>query len=371
MVSVSNHERICSHTLTSPSDAPVVGFPPRGKQDRNVLAKTAAKKSMAPKIFVTQPIPKKALARLREHGSVELNADSAHILTKPELMAALARNDYLFCLLHDIVDAELINSSPNLKLIASMAITPAGVDVKAATARRIPVTTVSPIVTEATADLHWALLLAVARRVVEGDRALRSGIFPGSQSLHFMGSEVNGKTLGIVGLGSVGEAVVRRAHGFAMRVLYTKRHRLDQAREVELGVEYRGLHELLRESDFVSINAALSRETVHLISERQLGLMRPTAYLVNTARGPIVDEKALVRALEEKRIAGAALDVYEREPMVEPGLINLPNVVLTPHLGSAARDTRERTAVIVVENIVAVIEGRQPPNIFNPEIYEK
>ncbi len=326
---------------------------------------------MTPKIFVTQPIPEKALARLREHGSVEVNADSAHIITKPELMAAIKRNDYLFCLLHDTVDAAVISANPNLKLIASMAITPAGVDVKAATARRIPVTTVAPIVTEATADLHWALLLAVARRVVEGDRALRSGVFPGSQSLHFLGGEVNGRTLGIVGLGAIGEAVARRARGFGMRILYTKRRRLDEAREAALGVEYRSMDDLLSESDYVSINASLSPETLHLIGERELRRMRPSAYLVNTARGPIVDEKALVKALEGKRIAGAALDVYEREPMVEPGLINLPNVVLTPHLGSAARETRERAAAIVVENILAVIEGRRPPNIFNPEIYEK
>jgi len=326
---------------------------------------------MAPKIFVTQPIPEKALARLREHGSVELNTDSAHIITKPELIAALRHNDYLLCLLHDTVDAAVISANPNLKLIASMAITPAGVDVKAATARRIPVTTVAPIVTEATADLHWALLLAVARRVVEGDRALRSGVFPGSQSLHFLGGEVNGRTLGIVGLGAIGEAVARRARGFGMRILYTKRRQLDEAREAALGVEYRNLNELLSESDFVSIHVSLSPQTVHLIGERELRRMRPSAYLVNTARGPIVDEKALVKALEEKRIAGAALDVYEREPMVEPGLINLPNVVLTPHLGSAARETRERAAAIVVENILAVIEGRRPPNIFNPEIYEQ
>ena len=324
---------------------------------------------MAPRIFVTQPIPEKALAQLREHGSVELNSDSTHILTKPELVAAIKRNDYLFCLLHDTVDAEVIGANPNLKLIASMAITPAGVDLKAATARRIPVTTVAPIVTEATADLHWALLLAVARRVVEGDRALRSGVFPGSQSLRFLGGEVNGRTLGIVGFGVIGEAVARRARGFGMRILYTKRRRLDEAREAALGVEYRSLDDLLSESDFVSINAALSPETVHLIGERELRRMRPSAYLVNTARGPIVEEKALVKALEEKSIAGAALDVYEREPRVEPGLINLPNVVLTPHLGSAARETRERAAAIVVENILAVIEGRRPPNLYNPEVY--
>jgi glyoxylate reductase len=326
---------------------------------------------MAPRAFLTQPIPESALARLRKIAEVELNPDSTHIITKPELMAALRYNDYLVCLLHDRVDAEVINASPNLKLIASMAITPAGVDVAAATARGIPVTTISPLVTETTADLHWALLLAVARRIVEGDRALRSGIFPGGQSLHFIGGEVNGKTLGIVGLGAIGEAVARRARGFNMRILYTKRRRLDEARETALGVEYRNLDRLLGESDFVSVNAALSPETIHLIGARELRLMRPSAYLVNTARGPIVDEKALVRALEEKRIAGAALDVYEHEPVVEPGLVGLPNVVLTPHLGSAGLDTREKVAGILVDNAIAVIEGRRPPNLYNPEIYEK
>ena len=189
--------------------------------------------------------------------------------------------------------------------------------------------------------------------------------------MHFVGGEVNGKTLGIVGLGAIGEAVARRARGFGMRILYTKRRRLDKAREAALGVEYRSLDDLLKESDFVSINAALSRETIHLIGYRELCLMRSSAYLVNTARGPIVDEMALVRVLGEKRIAGAALDVYEREPLVEPGLINLPNVVLTPHLGSAAIDTRDRVADIVVDNITAVIEGRKPPNLYNPEIYDK
>jgi len=325
---------------------------------------------MAAKIFITQPIPEKALARLQAVAKVELNPDSTHIITKSELIGGLKRNNYLVCLLHDRVDAETIDASSDLKLIASMAITPAGIDVVAASARRIPVTNIPPFVTEATADLHWALLLAVARRVVEGDRALRSGIFPGSQSIHFVGGEVNGKTLGIVGLGAIGEAVARRAKGFSMRILYSKRRRLDQSKEAALGVEYRSLNDLLKESDFVSINAALSPDTLHLIGDRELRLMRPSAYLINTARGPIIDEKALVRALEEKRIAGAALDVYEREPLVERGLIGLPNAVLTPHLGSAALDTRERVAGILVDNVIAVIEGRRPPNIYNPEIYE-
>ncbi|MBI2528492.1 MAG: D-glycerate dehydrogenase [Candidatus Rokubacteria bacterium] len=324
---------------------------------------------LTPGIFVTQPIPDGALARLRALGRVEINPDPLHMVTKPELSAALQRNQYLVCLLHDRVDAEIIGQSARLRAIASMAITPAGVDVAAATARRIPVTTIPPLVTEATADLHWALLLAVARRVVEADQGLRAGLFPGSQSLYYVGGEVHGKTLGIVGLGRIGEAVVRRAHGFGMRVLYTKRQRLAPQREAALGAEFRSLDALLAESDFVSIHVALAPETVHLIGAPELARMRPSAYLVNTARGPIVDEAALVAALERKQIAGAALDVFEHEPRVEPGLVALPNVVLTPHLGSAARDTRECIAGIVADNVAAVIEGRRPPNLHNPEIY--
>ncbi|MEK7839523.1 MAG: NAD(P)-dependent oxidoreductase, partial [candidate division NC10 bacterium] len=241
-------------------------------------------------IFVTQPVPESAAARLRGLGAVEMNPDPLHMVTKAELTAALQRNEYLVCLLHDRVDAEVIAASPRLRLIASMAITPAGVDVAAATARRIPVTTIPPLVTEATADLHWALLLAVARRVVESDRGLRAGLFPGSQSVYFVGGEVHGKTLGIIGLGRIGEAVVRRAQGFGMRVLYTKRQRLAPEREATLGAAYRSLDDLLRESDFVSVHVALTPDTVHLIGPRELGLMRPSAFLVNTARGPIVDE---------------------------------------------------------------------------------
>jgi len=324
---------------------------------------------MPPAIFVTQPIADGALARLREVGAVELNPDPLHIITKPELLAALPRTEYLVCLLHDRIDAEVIAAGPRLKLIASMAIIPAGVDVAAATARRIPLTTIPPLVTEATADLHWALLLAVARRVVEADHGLRSGVFPGGQSAHFVGADVHGQTLGIVGFGRIGEAVARRARGFGMRILYTKRHRLEATAEAALGLTYAGLDDLLRASDFVSVHAALSAETVHLIGARELSLMRPSAFLVNTARGPIVDEKALVDALRSGTIAGAGLDVFEQEPRVEPGLLGLPNVVLTPHLGSAARGTRERIAAIVADNVVAVIEGRRAPNVYNPEVY--
>src|SRR5207244_7963690 len=226
-----------------------------------------------------------------------------------------------------------------------------------------------PIVAEATADMHFALLLAAARRVVEADAALRGGLFPGSQSLHFAGAFVHGKTIGIIGFGGIGRAIARRARGFDMTVLYTKRSRISEAEERELAVSYAGLDELLQRADFVSVSCALTPQTRHLVGARELSLMKSGAILVNTARGPVVDETALAGALTAGRIAGAALDVYEDEPRVHPGLLPLRQVVLAPHLGSAVVELRERMAHVVVDNIQAVIEGRRPPNLYNPEVY--
>ena len=324
---------------------------------------------MSPRVFISQPIPAGALARLRALAEVEVGGDASRILPRAELMERLRGADALFHLMHDAVDAEMIAAAPRLRLIASMAIAPATVDVAAATARRIPVTTIPPIVTEATADLTFALLLAVARRVVEADAALRRGLFPGSQSHHFAGAAVHGKTLGVVGLGRIGRAVARRARGFDMTVLYTKRSRLPDGEERELSLDFAALDDLLARADFVSVHSAFTPETRHLIGARELSLMKPTAILVNTARGPVVDEAALVSALEARRIAGAGLDVFEEEPRVHPGLLSLASVVLTPHLGSAVGELRERMAHVVVDNIEAVLRGERPPNLYNPEVY--
>ena len=326
---------------------------------------------MRPRVFVTQPIPASAMRRLRDIADVEWNDDDTHIMTRQELAAAARAHDVLFCLLSDRVDADVIAANPSLRMIATMKITPTDVDVVAATSRRIPVTVVPPIVTEATADLHFAILLAVARRVIEGDRLVRKGVFPGAQSMHLVGAGVCGKTIGLVGGGGrIGKAVAKRARGFSMRTLYWGPRRIPQSDERTLGLAYAPLDTLLAESDFVSLHPPLKPETIHLIGARELSLMKPSAFLVNTARGPIVDEKALVDALLAKRIAGAALDVFEREPQVEEALLAMPNVVLTPHLGSAVLETREAIANVVVDNIAAFIDGRRPPNCWNPEIYD-
>jgi glyoxylate reductase len=323
-----------------------------------------------PRIFITQPVAPSAIERLKKVAAVEINSDSAHIPSKDEMIAAVRRNDILFCLLQDHVDGDVIAANPRLRMIASMKITPSDIDVAAATTRRIPITVIPPIVTEATADIHFALLLAVARRVVEGDRLVRAGVFPGGQSAHLEGAGVSGKVIGLVGGGGrIGKAVARRAQGFSMRTIYWTPRRKSDTEEHKAGLIYVPMDQLLAESDFVSIHATLNEQTRHLIGARELHLMKPSAFIINTARGPIIDEAALVRALVERRIAGAGLDVFEHEPTLDPVLVAMPNVVLTPHLGSAVRELRESMAHIVVDNILAVLDGKQPPNCWNTTIY--
>lgn len=316
------------------------------------------------RIFVTQPLLGPALDRMRQIGAVRLFEDASRICPRDLLLEEAARCDVLCCLLHDRVDRAVIEAGAALKLIVTGVVNPAMVDLKYAAERKIPVTCIPNFVAESTADLQFSLLLACARRVVEADGALRGGLFPGSQSIHFAGGEVNGQTLGTVGLGAIGQCVARRARGFGLRVLYTKRHRLSPAEEQELGVEYVSLEELLRQSDFVTLNASYSPELHHLIGERELALMKPAAYLINTARGPMVDEAALVQCLRAGRIAGAALDVFEQEPAVHPDLIGLSNTVLTPHIGTATRPIRERIGSVMADNLEAFARGKPLPNLF-------
>jgi glyoxylate reductase len=325
---------------------------------------------MRPRIFVSQPIAKSAIDRLRKLGSVKINPDASRIIAKPALIAAVKTCDILFCLLHDKIDRDVVLANPKLRLIAAQSISPSNIDVEAATARRLPVTVVPPVTTEATADLTFGLMLAVARRMIEGDRLVRAGKFPGAQSAHLLGSFVWGKTVGLIGGGGlIGKAVARRAHGFSMRVLYWTPRRKSEAVEREVGLTYVPLDQLLAESDFVSLHSPLTAETRHQIGARELALMKKTAFLINTARGPIVDEAALVRALKARKIAGAGLDVFEHEPKVDAALRMMPNVVLAPHLGSATTEVREEMASIVVNNIEAFLAGKTPPNCVNPEVF--
>jgi glyoxylate reductase len=327
------------------------------------------RKPSRPRIFVTQPVAESAIKRLRAVGSVKIFPDDSRIIPKATLIAAVKQADILFCLLHDRIDKAVIATNPKLRHIAAQSISPSNIDVVEATARKIPVTVVPPVTTEATADLNFGLMLAVARRMVEGDRLVRAGKFPGGQSRHLLGASVWGKTIGLIGGGGlIGKAVARRAQGFGMRVLYWTPRRKPEAEEREAGLTYVSFDELLRESDFVSLHQPLNATTRHQIGAREIGLMKKTAFLINTARGAIVDETALVRALKAKKIAGAGLDVFELEPKVPSELKSKKNVVIVPHLGSATVEVREEMAGIVVDNILALLEGRRPPNIVNPEV---
>jgi glyoxylate reductase len=312
------------------------------------------------RIFVTQPIAESAIARLRQAAIVTVNPDASRILPRRALIAAVRKSDILFCLLHDRVDASVIAANPNLRLIAAQSITPSHIDVETATARRIPVTVVPPLTAEATADLAFGLLLNAARRIIEGDRLVRAGKFPGAQSSYLLGSLVWSKTIGLIGGGGlIGKAVARRAAG---------PRRKPEQEEREAGLTFAALDGLLRESDFVSLHSPLNPSTRHQIGARELKLMKKTAYLINTARGPIVDEAALIRALRTKQIAGAGLDVFEHEPKVGKELRKLNNVVLTPHLGSAVGNIREQMAHLVVDNILAFLAGKNLPNGVNPQV---
>ncbi len=325
---------------------------------------------MRPRIFLTQPVARSAIQRLEKVADLTINHDPLHIVTQDELLKAAREHDIIFCLLHDRIDADVINANPQLKAIASMTITPADIDTAAATARKLPVTVIPALLlNDATADLAFALLLATVRRVAEGDRLMRSGVIPGSQSNTVEGGTVSRKTLGLLGVGGVGTAMAQRARGFSMPVIYHDPRRLTPDKEHELNATWAPFDEVFRVADFVSVHVQLAPETRHLIGAAQFALMKPTAYLINTARGPIVDERALVQALIEKRIAGAGLDVYENEPRPHPELLKMDNVVCTPHMGSATRELREAMANVVVDNILALLEGKQPPNCWNAEIY--
>lgn len=321
---------------------------------------------MKPRVYVSRNLPPAALDLLAAHCAVEVNRRDV-ILTQAQLIQKLRGVHGLVCLLVDRIDAAVLESNPELKIVSNVAVGYNNIDVAAATRRRILVTNTPGVLDNTTADFAFTLLLATARRVVEADAYLRAGRWREWGLMLFTGQDVYGRTLGICGLGRIGRAVARRARGFDMRLLYTDAVRADEATERDLGLTFVDKPTLLRESDFVTLHVPLLPETHHYLSDPEFRLMQPTAILVNASRGPVVDEKALARALRAGRIAGAGLDVYEREPKVERGLLGLTNVILVPHIASASVATRTRMATMAAENCVAGLAGRRPPNLVNPE----
>lgn len=323
---------------------------------------------MKPTIFVTRRLPQPPLDRLAEVFDVSINPDN-RVLSKREVMDGVQGKDALLCLLTDAIDAEVMDAEPNLRVLSNYAVGYNNIDVEAATERKLPVTNTPGVLTDTSADLAFALILASARRIAEGDAFTRAGKFDGWGPLMMLGYDVYGKTLGILGMGRIGTAVAKRAQGFDMRVLYTNRSDRPEA-EQKYNAQKVDLETLLRESDYLSVHVPMSDETRHMIGAEQLAAMKPTAFLINTARGPIVDEAALVEALRSGEIAGAGLDVYEEEPALAPGLAECENAVLIPHLGSATIETRTKMAQLAVENAIAVIEGRRPAHLVNPEVLD-
>ena len=325
---------------------------------------------MKPTILVSGHLTDDILSLLAQECDVRANREDRP-MGRADLLEAVAGADGFLSMITDAVDAELLDAAPRLRVVSNLAVGYNNIDVAAATARGIVVTNTPGILTEATAELAFALILAAARRVVDLDRRTRAGEWTCWAPLLFLSREVSGKTLGVVGLGRIGRAVARRARAFGMRVLYHSRSRLEAEEERDLGVEYAEKDELLATADFVSLHVPLSAETRHLIGRRELGLMKPTAYLINTSRGPVVDEAALVEALKARRIEGAGLDVYESEPMLTPGLAALDNAVLLPHVGSATVETRTKMARMAAENLLSALRGERPAHVVNPEVWPR
>jgi glyoxylate reductase len=328
-----------------------------------------------PKILVTQKVPDPAYPLLEAIGDVEANPEEGTIWSYEELLRRGPGHDYIYTLLTDNVDARFLeacaNSTPRLKMVANMAVGFNNIDVEAATRLGIAVSNTPGVLSETTADLAFALLMATARRIPEAERYLRAGKYHGWGPLLFCGAEIHHSTLGLVGAGRIGKIMARRAHGFDMNVIYYDVYRLSPEDEAEYHMTYKPLEELLHEADFVSVHTPYMPSTHHLIDAEKLKMMKPSAILINTARGPIVDEKALVAALQQGTIAGAGLDVFEEEPTVEPGLLEMENVVLLPHIASASLKTRTLMATMASDNLVAYYHGQRPPNILNPEVLDK
>ncbi len=319
------------------------------------------------RVFVTWRIPEIGIQLLERHFEVTVYAGNTP-LNGSDLVHHLQGMDGVLAIFHNRFTEAVIQQLTTVRVISNMAVGYDNIDVAAATRRGICVTNTPGVLTEATADLTWAILLAVSRRIVEGHQIMVNDAFPGWDPLYLLGAEIYGKTLGIVGMGRIGAAVARRASAWNMKILYTSRSPKPEV-EQSLGAQRVSFEELVQSSDFISIHTPLTPETHHLFNESVFRQMKPTAYLINTARGPVVDEAALVSALKNRWIAGAALDVFENEPLAHPELKQFPNVVMTPHIGSATVETRNRMAEMAAQNLIACLQGTQPPAIVNPEVF--
>lgn len=322
---------------------------------------------MKPRVLVTRNIPAESLALLTPHFEVDYR-DRSTPIPRRELLRRSRGAQALLCLLTERVNGELLDAAPDVKIVATFSVGLDHVDVPECTRRGVVVTHTPGVLTETCADFTWALLMAAARRIVEGDTMMRRGRYKGWDPLMLLGTDVYNKTIGILGFGRIGQAVARRAAGFDMRILYSDVKRASGVLERDLHASFVDTETLLQESDFVCLHTVLDQTTTHLLDERRLRLMKRSAYLINGARGPIVDEKALVRALKEGWIRGAALDVYENEPRMAAGLAALPNAVLIPHLASATLETRGAMGRLAAGSIVDFLHrGKVPSNAVNPQ----
>ena len=325
-----------------------------------------------PTILVTQRVPDAAYPPLEEIGDVEANMEEGVIWPYQELSRRGPGHDYIYSLLTDTIDARFLeacaSSAPRLRMVANMAVGFNNIDLEAATRLGIAVSNTPGVLSDTTGDLAFALLMATARRIPEAERFLRAGKYTGWGPLLFCGADVHHATLGLIGAGRIGKIMAQRASGFEMKVLYYDVYRMSPEDEARYHMIYLPMDEVLQQADFVSVHTPYMSSTHHLISDREFKLMKPSAILINTARGPIVDEKALIRALQAGTIIGAGLDVFENEPAIEPELLAMENVVLLPHIASASLQTRSAMAKMASDNIVAHYHGQRPPNILNPEV---
>ena len=319
-----------------------------------------------PAILSTRPLFPAARAILNQYFDVDYWKPSERI-SREELLKRVADREGLVCLLTEKVDDEMLSAAPKLRIASTVSVGYDNIDLAACTRHKVVATNTPGVLDDTTADFAWTLLMAIARRLLEGDAWMRSGTWPGWDLDQLVGGDIWGKTLGVLGFGRIGRGVARRARGFEMRVLYSDAVRASAEVEKELNAEFADRDRLFRESDFISVHVPLLPDTRHLISKDNLEKMKRTAFLVNTSRGPVVDEAALAEALENKKIAGAALDVFEHEPKVHPALLMRKDVILTPHIASASVETRTKMAVMAANNVVALFEGRRPPNALNAD----